>query len=191
MSYTWHSKDPFENGSRLLKQSHLCFNWNTFIIIFVIHKNGPKEKNRPPITTNYRRCCWKNSTKRITSILRLGSVCGYFWVNTEWSEKKFKPAKRIQVDTLFISPVPNIRFLFFFSKLLIIIIIGQVVITILFRLLYSHLYLWILEKKAFFQLANVCHAMLLPKNWSSFLELLSRPLETFLVKKLNDGSNFH
>ena len=40
-------------------------------------------------------------------------MCGYFWVNTEWSEKKFKPAKRIQVDTLFISPVPNIRFHFF------------------------------------------------------------------------------
>ena len=40
-------------------------------------------------------------------------MCGYFWVTTEWPEKKVLKGKRIRADTLFISPVPNIRFLFF------------------------------------------------------------------------------
>ena len=69
-------------------------------------------------------------------------------------------------DTLFISPVPNIRFLFFQSCLLSSLSAKQLLPFFFFSWSssYSHLYLWILEKKAFFQLANVCHAMLLPKK---------------------------
>ena len=95
--------------------------------------------------------------------------------------KKLKGRKRMWPDTLFISPVPNIRFLFFkvayyhhyrpssyyhsFQRSILISICGY----------------W--KRRLFFQLANVCHAMLLPKNWSSFLELLVRSLKTLLLTK--------
>jgi hypothetical protein len=52
---------------------------------------------------------------------------------------------------------------FFWLKLLIIIIIGKVVITILFKV--SSLFVDI-GKEGFFSIGQACHAM--PKNWGSF-----------------------
>ena len=119
--------------------------------------------------------------KNHVNIETWNSVCGYFWVTTEWPEKKVLKGKRIRADTLFISPVPNIRFFFFkvayyhhyrpssyyhsFQRSILISICGY----------------W--KRRLFFQLANICHAMLLPKNWSSFLELLVRSLKTLLLTK--------
>ena len=119
---------------------------------------------RPPITTNYRRC---SREKRITSILRVQCV----WLNLFLGQNRqcrlknglFR-RKGFLSNALFWF-VPMMRFLFFQSCLLSSLSAKQ----LLPFFSGSHLYLWILEKKAFFQLANVCHAML-PKK----LELIFR-----------------
>ena len=109
MSYTWHSKDPFEN--QLLKSTFLTER-NIYHLIFVIHKNGPGKKDLPslPIIEDVVE---KTLPKESRQYWDLELCVWLFLGNYRVVGKKALKGKRIRADTLFISPVPNIRFLFF------------------------------------------------------------------------------
>ena len=89
------------------------FNWNTFIISFLLFIKMDREKKTSHHYQLSKMLLKKLYQKNHVNIETWNSVCGYFWVTTEWPEKKVLKGKRIRADTLFISPVPNIRFLFF------------------------------------------------------------------------------